>query len=210
MENITGSDLIVTAIVFGCASVIFATAPFVIVLIGGIRKAETAGSGEGGYITTLIWAFAVHVIACFFFMALILILDVFYGQDRYISGKVFEIFWGAGGGKGNVLGLAGASATNASLGAWSVLYVISTILNYIFALLPLLLIVGAASFGFKQSRKDTYNENILTTIVFIGVALMFATIFYIAWAKVASVAMFLPGGKDLLILTKEMWVKMIF
>jgi len=203
MDSIVGSDLIVAALVFGCAGLTFAIAPFVIVMIGGIRKAETTNSGEGGYINTLFMAFCVHVVSCFFFMTVIYILDVFYDQSSYISGKIFQIFWA--GNETQVMKLVGGNATSAAKGAWTTLYFVTTIINYVFALLPLLLIAGAASYGFKQARKDTYNENILTIVSFMSVSVIVATLFYIAWAKIASLALFLPDGRDLIDITQSMW-----
>ncbi|MDR0467639.1 MAG: hypothetical protein LBG67_02175 [Campylobacteraceae bacterium] len=207
MDSIVGADLIVAALVFGLSAITFATAPFLLVMIGGIRKAETTNSGEGGYITTLFMAFCVHIISCMFFMALIHILDIFYDQSKYISNTVLKIFWNSGDSFKNFNFIQASG--DAAHGAWTVLKMATTTINLIFALLPLLLIAGAASYGFKQARKDTYNENILTIITFISVSVIMTTIFYIAWASIAGLALFMPNDSSLIGYTRNLWIEHI-
>ena len=93
MVNIA-SQLIASAFTFGTASLVFATMPFLFVLLRGIFKANSGHNAHSSSILSVFaMAFSVHFVSCIGFMMLIKILDALHAvyKRNYLRNKVFEI-----------------------------------------------------------------------------------------------------------------------
>ena len=67
----------------------------------------------------------------------------------------------------------------------------------------------AAVYGILQAKKDVFRADILSSSVWTILATIVAVMLYFLWAKIATVALFMPDGKDLVQFINEIWVKII-
>lgn len=202
-----GSHLISTATVFGAAALAFSIFPFGIVLLRAFLKAKESTTSGFSILGSVMLAFAVHFMACVLFMAIIKILDIAYTsileEDHYITNKLFRIFWASD--RNAVFALSGGGATNDALGAYSILLLVQTIGRAVLYNMPLLVIVVGIGYGVYQANKDNYKQDYLGVIVFSMVSFIAVSTIYVAWAYIASLALFLPDGKNLFFAIHQYW-----
>jgi len=207
MTDITGAKLITSAYLFGGAGFIFVTLPFFSVVMMGILKSKGGGANSGkslDIVGILGWAFIVHFISSMLFMGIILILDSMnFNTANLYTTKIFPIFWNFS--KSGVFTLAGANAGDLEADiAYTTLNLVQTSLRLFFTFLPLVLIVLSSIYGYILSSKDTYNSNYLTMFVYTTISFVVMTLVYLAWAKIASYALFMPSG-DIVKLISDIW-----
>ena len=194
MDEISGTKLINSAMIFGATAVIFAVMPFLSTVIMGIKKTTSNQSTSSANIVGYaILAYSVHVVSCISFMLTVLILDALnFSDSNYLRGKVFPIFW-SGSSKSAVLSAVGDSGMEASAAATILVGVYKAVAG-IFLLTPLLVMIFGVSYGIFQASKDTYRGDGLTTIVYSMASVVVAMGAYIAWAKIATFALFMSGS----------------
>ena len=207
MDNFsTGSHLITTATVFGASALAFAIMPFAIVIIRAMAKSKDNTTSGFSIVGVILSAFFVHTVFCLMYMTVIKLLDITYLEEaNYFSNKIFSIFWAKT--KTEVFSLAGVSgsATIDALGAYSSLKMVQTVGKLILINIPLFVIILGASYGVLQGAKDTYKRDYLSIISFSAISIIVVAIMYIAWAYIASEALFLPNGKNLFEMISEFW-----
>ncbi|MBR8466511.1 hypothetical protein KDE13_09210, partial [Campylobacter sp. faydin G-140] len=159
-------------------------------------------------VSVIMTAFFAHAFFCIFFIAVIQILDITYIEEaNFFSGKIFKIFWADG--EAQVFALAGASKTMDALGAYASLHLAQTVTKLLLVCIPILVLVGSMAYGVYQGTKDTYKQDYLGVITFMIVSIIISSIIYIAWAYIASEALFLPDGKNLFNMISEFWQKQL-
>lgn len=52
----------------------------------------------------------------------------------------------------------------------------------------------ASTYGLKEARKDTMQSNIMSIFVWLLIANVIGIFIFYLWAKIASLAMFIPNG----------------
>lgn len=200
----SGAHLISTATVFGAAALTFAMLPFAIVLIRAIMKAKENTTNGLSIAGAVLLAFGVHFFFCVLFVAIIKILDITYVEEaNFYTQKIYRIFWASD--RNAVFSLVGASATNDALGAYSTLLMVQTIGRIILYNMPILVTIVGFSYGIYQANKDNYRQDYLTVLVFSIISFICVWAMYVAWAYVASEALFLPDGKNLFNLISQYW-----
>ncbi|RAX56536.1 hypothetical protein CCZ01_09180 [Helicobacter monodelphidis] len=194
MISISGAKLITAAYVFGSAALIFAICPFLFVVIKGILKAKDPNTSAFNILGVAVSAFFVHLFSCIGFMLLIKTLDLFNKavSSNYIQEKLFKIFWAES--KADVLSIA---STNESLevnAAYTTLFAIRIFADVLFLLLPLVVILVGLGYGVFQAQKDVYRQSYLGVLVFTAISGIVTFTLYLAFAFIASFALFLPNG----------------
>lgn len=193
MDEIFASSKIMAAFLFGTASVAFATIPFLIVLMAGLRSVKQSNSGGLSLVGTLASAYFVHICACLLFMTIIILLDQFSFEDsKYYSQKIFEIFWANG--ESAVMSVAGATEkTPEILSAYASLHMVQIVSKYFLLSTAVVAIIAGAVYGAYLGQKDTYKQaSHISIALFTLVCMICMSILWIAWAKIASFAMFFP------------------
>jgi hypothetical protein len=179
-----------------------------ICLIYGMSKANNGGTSGANYISVALGAFFVHIVACMSFMIIIYMLNFTNSTDHtYFSGKVFEVFWAHG--SENVLSTAGTSQSTESMGAYTVLYTVQTVLTFLYAILPIIVLMSCMAYGVNLANKDTYRQDKVTVIAYSGMSAIIGMTVYTAWAKIASAALFIPSGGDLFSLISDFWQEIL-
>lgn len=202
MNNLLTANLLTTAFIFGAASFAFSFLPFLFVVINGIVKSSSNQHHSSGIINTFILSFMAHFLSCMGFVVLIKALDVFTrisnGAD-YIQTKIFPIFWARG--KTNILSLANGTSSGSITeieSAYMVLNIIQTIVDFVILIVPFVVFGCAISYGLVQSRKDMYNSNAVTSLVWVMISCIVSSFLFMLWIKITSIAMFIPNGNTLL------------
>lgn len=209
MDEIFASSKLMGAVVFGTASMIFATIPFLIVLIAGIRSVKQNNSGGLSLAGTLAGAYFVHIGACLLFMTIILLLDQFSFEDtKYYSEKLFSVFWAKD--ESSALSLAGATEkTPEILSAYASLHMAQVVSKYVLLFSAVAVTVSAIVYGAYLGQKDTYKQaGYISIALFTIIAVICMSILWIAWAKIASFAMFFPSG-DLITYLQDFLIEMV-
>ncbi|MDO4671663.1 MAG: hypothetical protein Q4A76_01955, partial [Porphyromonadaceae bacterium] len=193
-----GTQLIVTAFTFGSCALAFATLPFLFVLVNGLLKANSGNSQSSSIINVFVIAFVVHFISCVFFMLGIKLLDILNAiyQSNYLQEKIFPIFWARG--ESVVMNLAGASGSVEDKGAFLQLALVQEVVDWFILLMFWVVFFTATAYGTIQARKDVMQFNVMSMLVWIGVSNVVGFFVFILWAKIASLAMFIPNGEDIL------------
>lgn len=210
MDEIFASSKIMAAFLFGTASVAFATIPFLIVLIAGLRSVKQSNSGGLSLVGTLASAYFVHIGACLFFMTAIILLDQFsFEGSKYYSETIFGIFWANGADA--VFSAAGASEkTPEILGAYTTLHMAQIVTKYLLLSTAMAVIVSGAVYGAYLGQKDTYKQSgHIATALFTVVSMICMTMLWIAWAKIAGLAMFFPQGGDMISYLQDLLKQMV-
>ena len=91
----SASQMIASAFTFGTSALVFASLPFLFILLKGIFKANSGHNTHSSSILSVFaMAFSVHFISCLGFMLAIKTLDAFYAiyEPNYLQGKIFSIF----------------------------------------------------------------------------------------------------------------------
>lgn len=212
MDEIFASSKIMAAFLFGTASMVFATIPFLIVLMAGLRSIKQNNSGGLSLIGTLASAYFVHICSCLVFMTIIILLDQFsFEGSKYYSETIFGIFWANG--ESAVMSATGASEkTPEILGAYVSLHMAQIITKYLLLSTMGAVIISGVVYGVYLGQKDTYKQSShLTTSLFTVVSMICMTMLWIAWAKIASLAMFFPQaqGGDMISYLQDLLKQMV-
>lgn len=212
--DITGEKLITASYLFGGAGFVFATIPFLGVLIAGIVKGNGGGNSNKSLdiVTLVLWAFAVHAIACFLYMGLIKVLDYLnLDYPNFYTTKIFPIFWAET--KESVYSLAGVQS---GLGqdilsgvAYSVLHMVQVLVQLFFLVMPLVVFVFAFIYGAVLGVKDSYDKNITSFLAYSSISFVVVTFLYFFWAYIASYAMFMPNGMGVVDMVTKMYSQLL-
>lgn len=205
-----GEQLISGAYVFGVSAIVFASLPFLFVVIKAIMDGKRETTSGADVIGTFLMAFLVHTISCLAFMTTIKIMDIIGSSysTNYLQDKAFKIFWTFD--KASVFSIAGVTnGTVEAEGAYITLYATQIAVQFIFAFIPLVVIFLGAVYGILQAKKDVYRADILSSSVWTILATIVAVMLYFLWAKIATVALFMPDGKDLVQYINEIWNQFI-
>ncbi|EJG3290960.1 hypothetical protein M9137_001942, partial [Campylobacter coli] len=193
----SGTQLIATAFTFGGSALVFSTLPFAFVLVNGILKAKNSNN-SGSILSVFLFAFFIHFMSCSFFMLGIKLLDILNAiyEPNYIQNKVFPIFWAKS--ESEVFALAGAKGTIEDKGAYFQLFIVQRI-TYWFSIASIWIVfLTASSYGAIEARKDTMQSNFITYFIWILISNIIAFFVFFLWAKIASLALFIPNGEDFL------------
>lgn len=204
------TQLIVTAFTFGISSLAFATLPFLFVLVNGLLKANSGNSQSSSIINVFVIAFGVHFLSCVFFMLGIKMLDILNAlyQSNYLQGKIFPIFWARG--ESAVMNLAGASGNSIEdKGAYLQLALVQEVVDWFILLMFWVVFFTATAYGTIQARKDVTHFNYVSMFVWITLSNVVGFFVFILWAKLASLAMFIPNGEDLITKIYEAYAKLL-
>lgn len=204
-----GEQLISGSYVFGISAIAFSLLPFLFIIIKAIidgKKEQTSGVDVIG---TFLMAFLVHTVSCISFMTTIKVMDIIGSSysNNYLQDKVFKIFWTFD--KASVFSIAGTNGTVEAEGAYIILYATQIVVQFALAFIPLIVIFLGAVYGILQAKKDVFRADILSSSVWTILATIVAVMLYFLWAKIATVALFMPDGKDLVQFINEIWVKII-
>ena len=196
----TGEQLIAAAYVFGVAGLVFATLPFLFMVLRALMKGGENNTSSVDILGVVAFAFVVHFCSCIFFLMLVKIIDLqnlTYGSN-YLQDKVFPLFWTEG--KDAVLAAAGAGNSSIAEGSYSILYIVQTIRYWSFVLMPIFVLFLGLSYGIYQQKKDTFKQSgdYASTLVWTIGSTILASFLFILWAKIASFALFIPNGEDIL------------
>ncbi|MBQ7271533.1 MAG: hypothetical protein IJR18_07595 [Campylobacter sp.] len=210
MDEIFASSKIMAAFLFGTASVAFATIPFLIVLIAGLRSVKQSNSGGLSLVGTLASAYFVHICACLFFMTAIILLDQFsFEGSKYYSETIFGIFWADGADA--VFSAAGASEkTPEILGAYATLHMAQIVTKYLLVSTATAIMITGVAYGAYIGQKDTYKQTgYISMALFMVVSTICFSALWVAWAKIASFAMFFPQGSDMVAYLQNLFRQMV-
>ncbi len=214
IPDITGEKLITAAYLFGSAGVIFATLPFIGVIIAGIVKANQGGNHNKSIdiLTVVAWAFVVHAVSSFLYMGLILVLDYLHlDTPNFYTTKVFPIFWAET--QAQVYSLAGVSGGDGedilSGVAYATLHLAQVVTINFFLIMPLAVFVLALFYGAVLSSRDSYDNNVMSFLAYSSIAFISVTLMYFFWAYIGSFAMFMPNGMDIIGLVNKIYSELL-
>lgn len=194
MIDITGAKLITAASIFGGGAVIFTLAPFLFVIIHGIIRSNQQVTGGQTILSIILKALIVHLVSCVAFIASIYALDVLDPNNtKLFSKKIFEIFW-AGNNQGEVFALVGGNNSDEVMGAYVILHLLSVIVQLAYAVSPIAVFILAIAYGVGLAKKDTYKDSYVGVVSWSIISLICCSMLYIAWAYLATPALFLPSG----------------
>lgn len=191
----SASQLIASAFTFGTAGLVFATLPFLFVLLKGIFKANNGHNAHSSSILSVFtMAFCVHFVSCIGFMLCIKILDALNAiyEANYLQDKIFGIFWARG--QDEVFALAGADGSFEDKGLYLQLALVQGVCDWMFLLMYWAVFLTASAYGLKEARKDAMQSNIMSIFVWLIIANIVGVFIFYLWAKIASFAMFIPDG----------------
>lgn len=191
----SASQLIASAYTFGTAGLVFATLPFLFILLRGIFKANSGHNAHSSSILSVFaMAFCVHFISCIGFMLLIKILDALNAiyEENYLQGKVFGIFWARG--EDSVYSLAGAEGSFTDKGLYLELHLVQMVCDWIFYLMYWVVFIVASSYGLREAKKDVMQSNVMQIFVWLLISNVVGIFIFYLWAKIASLAIFIPNG----------------
>lgn len=191
----SASQLIASAYTFGTAGLVFGTLPFLFILLRGIFKANSGHNTHSSSILSVFaMAFCVHFVSCIGFMLLIKILDALNAvyEENYLQGKVFGIFWARG--EDAVFSLAGASGGFSDKGLYLELHLVQSVCDWIFLLMYWAVFIVASAYGLREAKKDTMQSNTMQIFVWLLISNVVGIFIFYLWAKIASLAMFIPDG----------------
>ena len=191
----SASQLIASAFIFGTASLVFATMPFLFVLLRGIFKANSGHNAHSSSILSVFaMAFSVHFVSCIGFMMLIKILDALNAvyKSNYLQNKIFGIFWARG--EDAVFSLSGAEGGFEDKGLYLQLHLVQSVCDWMFLLMYWVVFIVACAYGLRESKKDVMHSNVMQMFVWLLIANVVGAFIFYLWAKIASLAMFIPDG----------------
>lgn len=191
----SASQMIASAFTFGTSALVFASLPFLFILLKGIFKANSGHNTHSSSILSVFaMAFSVHFISCLGFMLAIKTLDAFYAiyEPNYLQGKIFSIFWARS--EDEVFSLAGARGEFEDKGLYLQLRLVQAVCDWIFLLIVWVVFIVACAYGLREAKKDTMQSNVMQIFVWLLVSNVIAAFIFYLWAKIASLAMFIPNG----------------
>ncbi len=191
----SASQLIASAYTFGTGALVFATLPFLFVLLKGIFKANSGHNAHSSSILSVFaMAFSVHFISCIFFMLAIKTLDALNAvyESNYLQGKIFGIFWARG--EDQVFSLAGVSGGFEDKGLYLQLHLVQAVTDWLFLLMYWVVFVVSSAYGLREAKKDALQSNTMQIFVWLVIANVVGIFIFYLWAKIASLAMFIPDG----------------
>lgn len=197
--DVSAVNMMNSAFTFGLASVAFAILPFLFMITKTVITAKQ-NKHNFSLINSIGLAYLVHCISCISFITLVKMLDTLrtiYGGN-YLQDKVFPLFWARG--KNEIFALSGANGSNEELASFTALYVVQAALDLGIIILPFICLVATISYSIIHlSSNNGYqsDSNIMQTIIYIFTNVVAMSVLFIIWAKVASLALFMPNG-DLL------------
>lgn len=208
MGDASGANLIASAYVFGGASIIFASMPFIFTIIKGVINANR-NQHSASIFKTIGIAYFVHIFSCIFFMLMIKLLDKLNNLQASftIEKDIFAIFWSRS--KNEIFSLAKASGSVEDESAYLTLFSIQLGFDLAILIVPFLLIILAFSYALLQAKKDSYQYNYTGVLSWIIISVISVIFLYILWAKIASIAMFMQNGDTLLTLMQKAYVEII-
>lgn len=213
IPDIAGEKLITAAYLFGGAGFVFATLPFLGVIIAGIVKGNGGNSNKSPDILTIVlWAFVVHTVSCFLFMGMIKILDnLNLDYPNLYTTKVFPIFWAET--KESVYTLAGVQSGMGqdilSGVAYSTLHMMQVLSQIFFLIVPLSVFVLAFIYGAILGVKDSYDKNITSFLAYSSISFVVVAILYLFWAYIAGFAMFMPDGMSVVDMVSKIYTQLL-
>lgn len=207
----SGEQLITSAYVFGTSALAFASLPFLFMVLRALMKSGENQTSSTDILGVFALAFLVHFVSCIFFMMLIKLIDSqnsIYGAN-YLQDKVFPLFWTDG--KDAVVSASGAGDNPIAQGAYAILFAVQLIRYWSFILMPVIVILLGASYGFFQQKKDTFKQSgdYASTIVWIIGSITIVAFLFILWAKIASFALFIPDGSDIIDKIREAYAEIL-
>ena len=208
MDEIFAASKIMGAVTFGTASMVFATIPFLIVLVAGLRNIKHNNSGGLSMVGTLAGAYFVHICSCLIFMTIVIMFDEFsFEESKFYTQKIFGIFWAKD--QASVFSAAGVSEkTTDILSAYASLHMAQVVSKYFLLSTAALVTISGAVYGAYLGGKDTYKQASYISIgLFSVVCMICMSILWIAWAKIASFAMFFPQG-DMIAYLQDFLIQM--
>lgn len=206
----SSAQLIATAFTFGLASMAFAYLPFLFILVNGILKANSGHNAHSSSIMNVFAvAFLVHLVSCILFMLGVKLLDILGAlyEENYLQNKIFSIFWARG--QSSVFSLSGAGSSIADEGIYLQLYVVQTINDWLMIGGIWAVIIAAFSYAMIQTKRDTMQFNYTSFAVWLILANIAGYFIYFLWAKIASLAMFIPNGEDLISKIYEIYANIV-
>lgn len=201
-----GAQKIATAFTFGMTGVAFTILPFLFVCLTGYFRAKSGHNAQSISMTsTFGFAFIVHTFACVLFTLGIKCLDILSkiaNESDYFSNKIFSIFWARS--ESAVYSLAGASGTIEDRGAYLELFIVQTAVDWLFIFLPILSFMTGFGYAMIELKQNRVEFNALSAISWSIGAGIISSLIYFAWAKIASIALFIPNS-DILEFTKKLF-----
>ena len=201
-----GAQKIATAFTFGMTGIAFTILPFLFVCLTGYFRAKSGHNAQSISMTsTFGFAFIVHTFACVLFTLGIKCLDILSkiaNESDYFSNKIFSIFWARS--ESAVYSLAGASGTIEDRGAYLELFIVQTAVDWLFIFLPILSFMVGFGYAMIELKQNRVEFNALSAISWSIVAGIISSLIYFAWAKIASIALFIPNS-DILEFTKKLF-----
>lgn len=203
------TQIILTAFTFGLASIVIATLPFIFTILNGSMKAKNGNTPSSSVISVFCLAFFIHTICCILFILGIKLLDILNSleSNNFFANKIFPIFWARG--ENAVFNLAGGSGSFDEKGAYLQLFLVQTITDWLIVAMPLIVFMVSSVYGAIQSRKDTANTDLVNLFVWIFISNIVGFFAFFAWAKIASLALFIPENGDLITKIFETYEKII-
>lgn len=202
-----GANKIATAFTIGTSAIVFATLPFVFVCLAGYFRAKSGHNAQSSsMVSTFGFAFIVHTFSCVLFTLGIKCLDILGGiakESDYFSNKIFSIFWARS--QSTVYSLAGASGAMEDKGAYLELFVVQTAIDWVFIFLPLIAFITGFGYAMVELKQNRVEFNALNAISWSIGAGIIGSLIYFVWAKIASIALFIPNGEDVLEFTKKLF-----
>lgn len=201
------ANKIATAFTTGTSAIGFATLPFIFVcLIGYFRAKSGHNAQSSSMIGTFGFAFFVHTISCIFFTLAIKMLDILGAiskESDYFSNKIFSIFWARS--ESAVYSLAGASGTMEDKGAYLQILVVQTAIDWAFIFLPIIAFVTGFAYAGHEFKENKVDFNLVSAFLWLVGAGVIGVLIYFAWAKIASIALFIPNGDDVISFTNNLY-----
>ncbi|EAI7269751.1 hypothetical protein B0619_07200 [Campylobacter lari] len=196
--NSSPSQILITTLVFGLASLVITTLPFIYTLINGSMKARNGNTPSSSVISVFCIAFIIHTVCCVLFILGIKLLDILnaINESNYLQNKIFSIFWARGEDK--IFSLVGAEGNYEEKAAYLQLFMVQTITDWFIILMPLIIFSTAFAYGTIQARKDTNNTDYFSFFLWLAISNIIAFFVFYIWAKIASLALFIPDGADLI------------
>lgn len=71
---------------------------------------------------------------------------------------------------------------------------VQAVCDWIFLLIVWVVFIVACAYGLREAKKDTMQSNVMQIFVWLLVSNVIAAFIFYLWAKIASLAMFIPNG----------------
>lgn len=210
MGATAGTQLIATAFTFGTASLVFATLPFLFILARGLYKANSQSNAHSSSVVSVFTiGFVIHFLSCVGFMVAIKCLDVLNALNNpyLLQNKIFGIFWARS--EDQVFSLSGASGSVEDKGAYLQLHLVQIVSDWLFICMPLLVFIVAITYGSIQAKKDVANFNLVSMLIWCIISIITSVFIFYLWAKIATFALFIPNGEDVVGKIIELYRQML-